>query len=951
MEDMMTFIQPFFDWLLQTTVIGSVVICLILAAQKTLGGKLGPRWCHALWLVLLLRMVLPWAPSSRLSLFNLVPSWHRQVQRLQVSETTERQGIHEPAQTAAASDRTETQVPESEAAIPDETAREPQVLGNVPSELGLLPISFRPVLPILWSVGAIVIGAYILVSDLALWRIVKRDRALVNQEMLELFEECKAQMDVQSLVVVVPSNEVRSPGLFGFVRPRLLLPREMLDTATREEMRYVFLHELAHLKRRDIYLGWLTSLLQILHWFNPLIWFAFYRMRTDRELACDALVLTRTGQEKSHEYGGAIVALLRRFSRSRRLPAMAGIIENRSQLKRRIAMITQFKNNSYQWSPMAVVLILFLACVSLPHAEDTKASENSVAKPETKTGLRQVSESGTTWWPTSISPNGRYVCDISYYDPNNAIAIRELSTGKRQFLVEQAQKGYRAHEPVMSPDGKTVAYYWYDGKEKNHQLQIINLDGSQRRIVQTGENIWPKDWSPDGKRILGIRFDEKDEPEFVWVTIEDGSVQSTPHVSQGPIYYHGVVDLSPDGRFVAYNVETPEPTGSAKYDLFVFSTETGHEVRVEDHPKAKLLGWAPDGQHILFTSERTGKCDAWLQPMADGKPQGQARLAYKNIDIGSPVGFTLNGDYYYNRSWYMGNVYTLGIDIKTGKVLEELKPVQPGLYGCPAWSPDGQHLAYCAKGPKNIHIRSLATGQERVLDPNLPPIRWLTWSPDGQSLLATHFSVRWPDQPLPRRVYKVDIKTGQSSVLMQSESRPWRAELSPDGKSLFYTSGWGSLLVRNLETDQEEKISEFQPAGLRCWDLSPDGKKVAIAHADPNSPSQLKIVTVENKQIRELLPRDWKPPHDEMEGFRCVAWSSDGKSVLLSIPKDYWHTVLWQIPIEGGEPREIFVTPKLGYWDSGLCVHPDGKRIVFNALGYQGGLWVMENFLPEAIGK
>jgi len=76
----MTFVQPFFDWLLQTTLIGSVVICLILLIQKTLGGRLGPRWCHALWLVLLMRMILPWAPSSRISLVNLIPSWDRQIQ-------------------------------------------------------------------------------------------------------------------------------------------------------------------------------------------------------------------------------------------------------------------------------------------------------------------------------------------------------------------------------------------------------------------------------------------------------------------------------------------------------------------------------------------------------------------------------------------------------------------------------------------------------------------------------------------------------------------------------------------------------------------------------------------------------------------------------------------------------------------------------------------------------
>ena len=80
MEAIMNYVQSFFGWLFQTTLIASVVICLILLIQKLLGGKLGPRWCHALWLVLLIRMVLPWAPSSRLSLFNLIPSLERQIQ-------------------------------------------------------------------------------------------------------------------------------------------------------------------------------------------------------------------------------------------------------------------------------------------------------------------------------------------------------------------------------------------------------------------------------------------------------------------------------------------------------------------------------------------------------------------------------------------------------------------------------------------------------------------------------------------------------------------------------------------------------------------------------------------------------------------------------------------------------------------------------------------------------
>ena len=60
--------------------------------------------------------------------------------------------------------------------------------------------------------------------------------------------------------------------------------RDPLDLA---QLRHVFLHELAHLKRFDIAVGLLTAVVQTVHWFNPLVWLAFRRMRDDREVACD----------------------------------------------------------------------------------------------------------------------------------------------------------------------------------------------------------------------------------------------------------------------------------------------------------------------------------------------------------------------------------------------------------------------------------------------------------------------------------------------------------------------------------------------------------------------------------------------------------------------------------------------------------------------------------------
>ena len=73
------------------------------------------------------------------------------------------------------------------------------------------------------------------------------------------------------------------------------------------------------------------NLLQVLHWFNPLVWLAFHRMQSDRELACDALVLTHARSGESEDYGRTIVSLLERFSHPKRLPSMAGILETKSQ--------------------------------------------------------------------------------------------------------------------------------------------------------------------------------------------------------------------------------------------------------------------------------------------------------------------------------------------------------------------------------------------------------------------------------------------------------------------------------------------------------------------------------------------------------------------------------------------------------------------------------------------
>jgi len=943
----MTYFQPFFGWILQTTLIASVVICLILLIQKMLGGKLGPRWCHALWLVLLIRMILPWAPSSRVSLSNLIPSWDRQIQREQPSEATEQQGPSGAGQTSDTAEGIPAQKSESDVTIQKRVIPGPKAIADIQIESQPWLVSLRRVLPVLWLAGSIVIGAYLLVSDLALWRIVKRDRPLVNQALLELFEECKEQMGVESLVAVVPSNQIRSPGLFGFIRPRLLLPREMLDAATAEEMRYVFLHELAHLRRHDIYLGWLTSLLQVLHWFNPLVWFAFYRMRADRELACDALVLARTQKEESQEYGQAIVSLVRRFSRSRPLPAMAGILESKSQLKRRIAMITKFKRNSYQWSPFAIILIIILACVSLPDAKRTKASETLTSQSVVPTTLRMVTDHWKRGY-ASVSADGKYMTELDL--KTDDLVVREIATGKKQRLT--SGKGY-ALDSLISLDGKKIAYFWDGPTGVATGLYIIGIDGSERRLLRQNEYLVPRDWSADGKCILGILFGE-DQNKMVWVSTSDGTMDEIKPIGKA---YPYKVDISPDERFIAY--DHPQAESTSKRDIFIFDIEKNLETCLVEHSaNDRLLGWTPNGQSIFFASNRTRTWDGWLLNVEDGEAKGVPRLVQANIGNVTPIGFTQSGDYYFGR--YYGqpaiSIYTARLNLDMGEVIAESSIMRYAVHQ-PRWSPDGRYLAYCSRTEEIsqiIHIQDMETGRERVLDPNLPRFDWLCWCPDSQSLLATSF------KETPHLLYRIDTQTGQRRVLLRSETGEiCGAELSLDGKSLFYLQGpegkslIGKLLVKNLQTNREREILSFElNYGLPWWSLSPDGASLVIGLHEREG-DVLKTISIETGQTKDLF-------RSQSNGrIETIAWMPDGNNILfwlgpnnrLGLNKE---SGLWRISADGRQAKKLWIpafwTPNTGAM-SYLGIHPDGQRIAFGAVGLISQVWVIENFLPEDLGK
>jgi len=375
MQPLLDTTGPFLVWLWRASWQASVLIVLVLLAQWLLRRQLAPRWRHALWLLVVIRLALPWAPESRVSLFN----WFHV---LSPTPSASSQTLISPAADA------EEQSDASLAVAPTTSA---------------LQFPWRTGLAGLWLAGVVVLPAWLFVTNRRLGGRIRRQRPVTNTTVLDLLEDCKQEMGVCTPLTLIETSAVASPSLYGFIRPRLLLPAGFTQSFSLPELRYVFLHELGHVKRGDILLNWLTTALLILHWFNPVVWYAFSRMQADRELACDALALSHTKEAENQSYGQTIIKLLESFCRPARSPGMVGILENKNQMKRRINMIAKFKKTN-RWPVAAIMAFAGLAMITLTDAQSAPGAGTSGADTADKQGPPNIVATSPRVGETDVDP-------------------------------------------------------------------------------------------------------------------------------------------------------------------------------------------------------------------------------------------------------------------------------------------------------------------------------------------------------------------------------------------------------------------------------------------------------------------------------------------------------------------------------------------------------------------
>jgi Tol biopolymer transport system component len=560
---------------------------------------------------------------------------------------------------------------------------------------------------------------------------------------------------------------------------------------------------------------------------------------------------------------------------------------------------------------------------------------------------------GPLWVAWSVvSPDGRYLAFVDQESGN--LAVREISTGDVRYLTHDASQDQYAEGAAISPDGQQIAYVWCpEATEPPFELRTIDREGGQPRVLFNGESFGRYStvaWSPGGQQILIFGMDKEGAFQLALVRVADGSVRTLKEIGSFWRWPRGV-SFSPDGRYLVYDL--PEERNSDERDIFVLTVDSGEEVPLIQHAANDfVLGWAPDGEHILFASDRTGTLGAWLLPVTDGKATGTPRLVKPDLWRATPSGFTRDGSFYYGVPMSTQAIYVASLDPATGAVLAAPTPASPDYLGnhfSPDWSPDGRYLGYASRGGQSsssglgepmISIRSVETGQTRQLRvPNLKLFGGFRWFADGHHLLVP--GVDRNDQV---GVFKVDVQTGNAEPLpaLTGVRVPSLIDWSADGKSVFYLlwqSGETRIAVTDLESGEQKLLYDKQPSSAVA--LSPDGRQLAFTVGDGGERS-LMLMPATGGAPSELLR--FQVGNDQ--NVSDIAWSSDGRYVLYVRP---WEdkSELWRVPVAGGPPEELDLSVE-GL--EKIRFHPDGRRIAIEAFRSGGEVWVMEDFLPATAG-
>lgn len=367
-----------FQTILSMSLSGTLLILLLLFGGMILKNRLSRQWQYYIWLVVLLRLLIPFGPEA--SLMGRV---------YQVAEQNSVQSNLQAASKKPIMENEAAAVDLQEAAAwPDSTDMENSFS---PSEGMALAGKY------LWLIWlAVALG--MLIRKITVYQsYIKYVRAgaepVSDVALLDRLSVTAQQMGIGRAMELCVNPHVASPMLVGYFHPCIVLPCADVQES---KFCYMVMHELTHYKRRDILYKWLVQLTVCLHWFNPFVYWMRREMERACEFSCDEAVVSQMGYVHAADYGETLLDAMTTAGTGREPLAALTMSANKELLRERLGAIMSCKKKTKTVGIFTIGLTMcialgafFLGAYPTAAAKENAEKESPVQNVEKKTPVQE----------------------------------------------------------------------------------------------------------------------------------------------------------------------------------------------------------------------------------------------------------------------------------------------------------------------------------------------------------------------------------------------------------------------------------------------------------------------------------------------------------------------------------------------------------------------------------
>ena len=614
--------QGFWDYAAGIFIQSGVLIILLLVIDFLLRKRVRAVFRYCLWMLLFVKLVLP----ASFTLPTGIGYWLGDYFTSEVS-------------IAKFVPQTEEAIPIAinipQGHIPLET---PMMNETAATEIELEPICWQGLVFLSWLVGMLVLLALLVQRIRFVKRLIAQSKP-ANKRLHEMLDECRSQIGIRQNIELKLSGNTLSPAVCGLFKPIILMPATLPEKLSREKLKAVLIHELAHIKRADVWVNLLQTMLQIVYFYNPLIWIANAMVRRAREQAVDEMVLV-TLKPETKSYSNTLIDVAEMaFSKPNFSLRLIGVVESKKALERRIKhMLNRPVPKSSKLGFFGGVAIVVIGAIILPMgcnpakqtASEVPVKDGRIADKIIVPGLRV----------------GEYTFDMNKDDVLKSLGEPKfVFYGKQRYSLDNLPRTY-----YMSFDD--VSFRIHDDSVKEITVLSplykfangLRVGDSEQKIKQAfGDNVQLKE--TEGKDYLsyedkGLVFEIHKKNRTVmeinvllvesFLTYESKPVGSDEFRSQKEIIRSSVGrpggSCSLSGKVVS--AETGEPVGHARVYMFYLGTHAPIFINVASDGSFVFKD-IPTGPFSLRTTNTAGYQDA------DYNPEGKlGRLPQFSLEDG-----------------------------------------------------------------------------------------------------------------------------------------------------------------------------------------------------------------------------------------------------------------------------------------------------------------------------